>query len=76
MSLAEQIYEQVRRMPEPTAAEVLDFIGFLEMKAARRQVDERIRPFDEENWPPPIHLGRWDESLARGRETLYGDDGR
>jgi hypothetical protein len=32
MSLAEEIYQRVQRLPEDKALEVLDFIGYLEMK--------------------------------------------
>lgn len=29
MSIADQVYEQVKKLPEPLAREVLDFVGFL-----------------------------------------------
>ena len=29
MSIADQVYEQVKTLPEPLAREVLDFVGFL-----------------------------------------------
>lgn len=32
MNLADQIYQEVRRLPEPLAQEVFDFIGYLEAK--------------------------------------------
>jgi hypothetical protein len=32
MSVAEQIYLEAKRLPEPIAREVLDFIGYLEAK--------------------------------------------
>lgn len=32
MDIAEEIYREARRLPEPIAREVLDFIGYLEMK--------------------------------------------
>ena len=32
MSVAEQIYQEAKRLPEPIAREVLDFIGYLEAK--------------------------------------------
>ncbi len=32
MSTAEQIYEQVKDLPEPLAREVLDFVGYLRAK--------------------------------------------
>ncbi|MBF0310870.1 MAG: hypothetical protein HQL56_15225 [Magnetococcales bacterium] len=35
MTIAEQIYEQARTLPDAVAAEVLDFIGYLRMKMNR-----------------------------------------
>ena len=32
MNIAEKIYEQARRLPEPLAREVLDFIEYIETK--------------------------------------------
>lgn len=32
MNIAEHIYQEVRRLPEPLAHEVSDFIGYLEAK--------------------------------------------
>ncbi|WP_018866178.1 MULTISPECIES: DUF2281 domain-containing protein [unclassified Thioalkalivibrio] len=32
MDIADQIYEEVKRLPEPLSREVLDFIGYLESK--------------------------------------------
>lgn len=32
MDIAEEIYQRARRLPEPIAYEVLDFIGYLELK--------------------------------------------
>lgn len=32
MNAAEQIFEQVKALPEPTAREVLDFVGYLKEK--------------------------------------------
>ena len=32
MNIADRIYEEVRRLPEPLTREVLDFIGYLEAK--------------------------------------------
>ena len=39
MNIAEEIYEQVRRLPEPLAREVLDFVGFIELKHRRRDIE-------------------------------------
>jgi hypothetical protein len=36
MSTAEKIYHEVRRLPEALAREVLDFIGYLEVKHGLR----------------------------------------
>ena len=35
MSIAEQVYEQVKTLPEPLAREVLDFIAFLRERRDR-----------------------------------------
>ena len=32
MNIADRIYQEVRRLPEPLTREVLDFIGYLEAK--------------------------------------------
>lgn len=32
MDIAEEIYREARHLPEPVAREVLDFIGYLELK--------------------------------------------
>jgi len=32
MSIAEKIYQEARRLPEPSAREVLDFIGYIEAR--------------------------------------------
>jgi hypothetical protein len=32
MSIADQVYEQVKALPEPLAREVLDFVAFLQMR--------------------------------------------
>lgn len=36
MSIADQVYEQVKALPEPLAREVLDFIGYLRERGERR----------------------------------------
>ena len=38
MNTADQIYEQVKALPEPLAREVLDFVGYLTMKIQREEV--------------------------------------
>jgi uncharacterized protein DUF2281 len=35
MSIADQVYEQVKTLPEPLAREVLDFVGFLRERRDR-----------------------------------------
>jgi hypothetical protein len=35
MSLADQVYEQVKALPEPLAREVLDFVNFVRERAER-----------------------------------------
>ncbi|MDF9391323.1 MULTISPECIES: DUF2281 domain-containing protein [Methylococcus] len=42
MSTAEQVYEQVKALPEPLAREVLDFVGYLAMKAHREEVKDLV----------------------------------
>ena len=36
MSVAEKIYRHIQDLPESLQAEVLDFVGYLETKAARQ----------------------------------------
>ncbi len=45
MSLAENISEHVRRLPESAQAEVLDFVSFLEQRTADRETRE-----EHEEW--------------------------
>ncbi len=42
MNTAELIYEQVKALPEPLAREVLDFVGYLAMKAHRKEISDLI----------------------------------
>lgn len=37
MSTAETVYEQVKKLPEPLAREVLDFIGYLRERGEQRE---------------------------------------
>jgi hypothetical protein len=37
-TVAEKIFNQARRLPEPLAREVLDFIGYLEVKHGLRDM--------------------------------------
>ena len=41
MTIAEQIYEEVRTLPEELAREVLDFVGFLEDKYALKSASDQ-----------------------------------
>jgi len=45
MATAQKIYEEVLKLPEPLAKEVLDFIGYIEMKHGLKdiQTDELIK---------------------------------
>ena len=44
MKIADQIYEEVRRLPDNLAQEVLDFIGFIETKyALKSALDQDIQ---------------------------------
>ena len=40
MSTAELVYERVKALPEPLAREVLDFVGYLAMKAHHGEVKD------------------------------------
>jgi hypothetical protein len=37
MTFADQVYEQVKSLPEPLVREVLDFIGYLRERGERRE---------------------------------------
>ena len=37
MSIADQVYEQVKSLPDQMALEVLDFVGFLRERSERGQ---------------------------------------
>lgn len=41
MTIAEQIYEEVRTLPEELAREVLDFVGFIEERYALKSAFDR-----------------------------------
>jgi hypothetical protein len=41
MTIAEQIYQEVRTLPDELAREVLDFVGFIEAKYALKPASER-----------------------------------
>jgi hypothetical protein len=43
MNTAEMIYEQVKALPEPLAREVLDFVGYLAMKAQHEEISDLMR---------------------------------
>ena len=45
MATAEKIYKKVLKLPEPLAQEILDFIGYIEIKYASKDtwVDELIK---------------------------------
>ena len=42
MNTAELVYEQVKALPEPLAREVLDFVGYLAMKAHREEIGDLV----------------------------------
>lgn len=49
MNTVDKIYLEVRRLPEALAQEVLDFIGYLELKhGLRDRVAEELKPAQEE----------------------------
>lgn len=41
MTIADQIYEQVQTLPKHLAQEVLDFIGFIELKHGLKTTPDR-----------------------------------
>ena len=44
MSTAERIYQEVQRLPEPLAREVLDFVQFLEVRhGLTTEMDENLK---------------------------------
>ncbi|MBF0145035.1 MAG: hypothetical protein HQL84_10585 [Magnetococcales bacterium] len=74
MTLAEEIYQRVQHLPEDKAAEVLDFIGDLEITMNRRlSIPKKRRPILE--WLKPIHVSSWDDTIDLSREAMYDDDG-
>ncbi len=38
MTIAELIFEQVKKLPDPAAREVLDFVGYIRERAERRDL--------------------------------------
>ncbi len=40
MSIAQQIYQSVKPLPEPLAREVLDFIAFLKLRQSHKESDD------------------------------------
>ena len=62
MSNAELLIEKVKALPEDSAAEVLDFVGYLEQKAAKQR--------EAENGPD----GEWECPLcAKYRDPVTGE---
>ena len=37
MSIADLVYEQVKRLPDPLAREVLDFVGYIRARASEHE---------------------------------------
>ena len=56
MTIAEQIYEEVRTLPEELAREVLDFVGFLEDKYALKSASDQ----DLQRAQAPVMSHVWD----------------
>lgn len=42
MNTAEQIFEQVKALPEPMAREVLDFVGYLKEKQEQERIKDLV----------------------------------
>ena len=84
MTIAEQIYEEVRILPDELAHEVLDFVGFIEAKYALKPASERglqsIQTtsvlFEEEfrNDPPAKRRARTPGSAVGKLTVLVEDD--
>ncbi|MBF0153905.1 MAG: DUF2281 domain-containing protein [Magnetococcales bacterium] len=75
MTLAEQVYERVRNLPESKVAEVLDFVDNLENDTQLpTSGSQKKRPISE--WLDPIHIENWDDNIDLSREAMYGDEGR
>ncbi|MBF0629203.1 MAG: hypothetical protein HQL91_13375 [Magnetococcales bacterium] len=75
MTMVEEIYQRARQLPEEKAAEVLNFIGYLEATLHHRPAPPRKHPSVAE-WLKPIQVDSWDDGMDLRREALYGDDGR
>lgn len=43
MNMAEQIFEQVKTLPETMAREVLDFVGYLKEKREREGIADLVQ---------------------------------
>lgn len=58
MATAQKIYEKALRLPEPLAKEILDFIGYIEMKHGLKDTwpDELIKAQE------PVMKQIWDNS--------------
>lgn len=56
MTIAEQIYEEVRTLPEELAREVLDFVGFIEDRYALRSASDK----DLQQAQTPVVSHVWD----------------
>jgi hypothetical protein len=58
MNTAEKIFQEARRLPEPLAREVLDFIGYLEYKhRLKDRLDEDLKRAQQ-----PAMQHAWDNS--------------
>ena len=56
MTIAEQIYEEVRTLPEELAREVLDFVGFIEDRDALKSASDQ----DLQHAQTPVVSHVWD----------------
>ncbi len=58
MSTTEQIMREIQKLPEPLVQEVLDFIGFIELKhGIKDRIAEELKPAQN---PAMEHV--WDNS--------------
>ncbi|MEO5333271.1 MAG: hypothetical protein H7839_14745 [Magnetococcus sp. YQC-5] len=75
MTMVEEICWRARQLPEDKAAEVLDFIGAMEITLHRRPAIPRKHSSVLE-WLKPIQVDSWDDSIHLSREAMYAEEGR
>ena len=66
MTIAEQIYEEIRTLPDELAREVLDFVGFMKAKydlksVAERDLQQAQAPAMSHVWDNPTDDEVWND---------------